>query len=80
VCVQLFDTQGARIGVTRCLGRPLEGPQDILLTVLPSGGFVATWRETVDAGLPVSMPTFRTQMFDRESSRVGDEFVCSFRH
>ena len=80
VCVQCFDDVGLRVGAVHRAGSGLlEDPPEIMLTALPSGGFVLTWRDRLDQAGSLGAAQFRTQMFDRSGECMGDAFACNFR-
>ena len=80
VCVQSFDDHGARRGAVRRINsNPLQGRTEILLTALPSSGFVVAWRDRVDPSPHAAALEFHTRMFDRFGESLGNEFLCTFR-
>lgn len=78
IAAQRFDPAGIRVGPELAVNsKPVRDPAALMLTVLPSGGFVVSWREGDAPALRAG--SMSTQMFDAAGGRVGEEFLCEFR-
>ncbi|HVF94057.1 MAG TPA: Ig-like domain-containing protein [Sphingomonas sp.] len=78
VRAQLYSATGTKIGGEFLVNTTtLNSQNNVVMTGLASGGFVATWTDSSGQGGDPTAPSVKAQLFAANGSKIGGEFLVN---